>query len=145
MKELKVGDRVHLMSDTKKREFAIFAAELVLPIFEKKYPDDKRPRNAIDAAKAVLKNDTPENREKARDAAATAYAAANSTAYAATTADSYAAAYAVYAAAYAADAVNANSTAYAALNAVNATVNALEDTQIKLIHKAVEILDRGEK
>ena len=38
---------------------AIYAAELVIDIFEKVYPDDKRPRNAIEAAKNYLKNPTP--------------------------------------------------------------------------------------
>ena len=35
---------------------AIFSAELVIDVFEKKYPDDKRPRQAIEAAKEYLKN-----------------------------------------------------------------------------------------
>src|SRR3990167_328691 len=35
-------------------EYAVFAAEQVIGIFEKKYPNDKRPRLAIEAAKAVL-------------------------------------------------------------------------------------------
>jgi hypothetical protein len=39
--------------------YAIYAAEQVIDIFEKKYPEDKRPRLAIEAAKAVLSNDTP--------------------------------------------------------------------------------------
>lgn len=34
---------------------AIFAAELVIDIFEKDYPDDKRPREAIETAKKWLK------------------------------------------------------------------------------------------
>src|ERR1700690_153782 len=34
--------------------FAIYAAELVLPNFEKQYPGDLRPREAIEAAKKVL-------------------------------------------------------------------------------------------
>ncbi len=32
-------------------KYAVFAAELVLPIFEKKYPNDDMPRKAIEAAK----------------------------------------------------------------------------------------------
>jgi len=51
---------------------AIFAAELVLPNFEKKYPDDKRPREAIEAAKRVLKSDTANNRSAAMSAARSA-------------------------------------------------------------------------
>ena len=35
---------------------AIFAAELIIDIFEKKYPDDKRPRQAIEAAKNWTKD-----------------------------------------------------------------------------------------
>lgn len=35
---------------------AIFSAELVLPIFEKKYPNDNRPRKTIEAAKSYLEN-----------------------------------------------------------------------------------------
>ena len=52
--------------------YAIFSAEKVLGIFEKKYPNDKRPRLAIEAAKVVLEKDTKENRKKAY----AAYAAA---------------------------------------------------------------------
>ncbi len=37
---------------------AIYSAELVLGIFEKAYPDDKRPREAIEAAKVWLDNPT---------------------------------------------------------------------------------------
>jgi len=54
---------------------AIFAAELVIDIFEKKYPNDKRPREAIEAAKRVLKNDTKENRAAAGAARVAADAA----------------------------------------------------------------------
>lgn len=39
-------------------ELAVFAAESCLEVFETKYPDDKRPRKAIAAAKAYLKNQT---------------------------------------------------------------------------------------
>jgi len=36
-------------------EYAIFAAEQVLNIYEKEYPEDDRPRKAIEAAKEYLK------------------------------------------------------------------------------------------
>jgi hypothetical protein len=52
-------------------ELAIFSAKLVLPIFEKKYPDDKRPRQAIEAAVKYLKNPTKKT-QLAADAAADA-------------------------------------------------------------------------
>ena len=104
-------------------EFAIYAAELVIDIYEKKYPNDKRPREAIEAAKkyveALKSGDT--------DAADAAYAAADAAAYAADAAADAAdaaadaadaaarAAYAADAAAYAAYAARAARAADAAL------------------------------
>ena len=75
------------LSKDKKIDIAIQCAETVLPIFEEKYPNDDRPRKAIEAAK----NKT--DAAYAADAAAAAYDAA------ADAAAAYAAAYA-----YAADA-----------------------------------------
>ena len=54
-------------------KYAIFAAEQVIDIFEKKYPEDKRPRQAIKAAKKYLKNPCDKTK-KAADAAADAAA-----------------------------------------------------------------------
>ena len=48
--------------------YAVFAAEQVLGIFEKKFPDDKRPRLAIESAKKVLVKDTAETRYAAESA-----------------------------------------------------------------------------
>ena len=59
---------------------AIYAAELVLPIFEKEYPEDMRPRDAIAAAKAYLKRPCIKTKTAAYaayTAAAAAYAAAD--------------------------------------------------------------------
>ncbi len=56
--------------------FSIYAAELVLDNYEKEYPDDKRPREAIEAAKKVLFKDTAKNRSAARFAAWSARSAA---------------------------------------------------------------------
>jgi hypothetical protein len=50
-------------------EIAVYAAESVLQIFEKKYPEDKRPRKAIETAKAWLKNPCEETRMAAWSAA----------------------------------------------------------------------------
>ena len=66
---------VRLMSLEQKRKYAIFAAEKVLHIFEAKYPDDERPRKAIEAAAIVVENNTKENRSKADAAADDAYTA----------------------------------------------------------------------
>jgi hypothetical protein len=48
--------------------YAVFAAKQVIDIYEKKYPDDKRPRQAIDAAKACIKNPSAKNKAAARAA-----------------------------------------------------------------------------
>jgi len=76
-------------------KIAITFAVRALPLFEKRYPGDERPRKAIAAARKWLANPSAKN-------AAAAYAAA----YAADAAAAYAgaAAYAAYAAAAAADA-----------------------------------------
>ena len=51
---------------------AIFAAELCIKEFEKACPKDDRPRKAIEAARAVLENDTAKNRSAAESAAESA-------------------------------------------------------------------------
>ena len=65
---------------------AVFSAESCLDKFESKYPDDKRPREAIETAKNVIKKDTEKNRsagsawsaaESAGSAAESAWSAAN--------------------------------------------------------------------
>jgi hypothetical protein len=124
--------------------WAVFSAEQVLPIFEKRYPNDLRPRKAIEAAKKYIEAPAyayayayaaadaaaAARAAYAADAAADAYAAAAADAYAADAAyayaayaaadaaayAAYAAAYAAYAAAYAADAAAyaADAAAYAA-------------------------------
>ena len=52
--------------DNTKKELVLRCAELVLPIFEKHYPNDDRPRKAIEAAKAYLLDPTEENKETLR-------------------------------------------------------------------------------
>ena len=103
--------------------YAVFAAEQVIGIFEKKYPDDNRPRAAINAAKKCIKNPTKKNKAAA-DAAATdaAYAAAD-------------AAYAAADAAYTADA------AYAAADA--AADAATAKTKLKILKYGITLLEGG--
>lgn len=74
-------------------KYAIFAAMQVIEIYEKKYPNDNRPRQAINAAKKYLKNPSKGNKNAAADAAAYAAEAAYA-AYAAAAAAADAAAYA---------------------------------------------------
>ncbi len=117
-----------LLSRKNRIRYAVFAAEQVLHIFEKKYPSDKRPREAIEAAKVVIKEDNAKNK------AAAAYAAAY---------DAHAAAYAhaAYAAAYAYaayDAAHAAAYAYAAHAAAYA---ARKDLKLKILEYGIKLLE----
>ena len=56
---------------------SIYAAELCIDNFEKKYPDDKRPRQAIEAAKKWLEDPTKANQIAAESAASAAWSAAS--------------------------------------------------------------------
>lgn len=107
---------VRIMNRKQCLEYAIFAAEQVLNIYEKEYPNNDTPRKAIEAAKKVLKNDTPTNKKAAR-AAATAADTATDAARAAHAA--------AYAAAYAADTANAAyNAAYTAATAAGCAARA---------------------
>jgi hypothetical protein len=109
-------------------QVAIFSAYRCIEDFEKKYPEDKRPRQAIEAAEKWVKKPTEKNRN-AVDAAANA---ANAAAYAANAAN------AANAAASAANAANAaanaaNAAAYAAASAANASYVANSAAERKAI------------
>ena len=67
-------------------ELACRYAEHVLPVWEAKYPADRRPHLAIKAAKKCILENTPENRQAAGAAARDAEWAAVSAAYAASAA-----------------------------------------------------------
>ena len=89
-----------IFSKQQNQQIAIRCAEIVLPIYEARYPENKAPREAIEAAKLFLSGHITINELLLkRRAAAAAYAAA---AYAAAAAAYAAAAYAAAAAAYAA-------------------------------------------
>ena len=111
---------VRVMNYGQNISYAVFAAEQVIDIFEKKFPDDKRPRQAIEAARKCINNPSQENK-------ITAYVAAHA-------AD--AAVYAVDAAVYAVDAV-----AYAAYAAVHAAVYAATDVAVYATHAATYAAD----
>ena len=65
-----------LLSREDKIRYAIFAAQQAIKNFEKLYPDDKRPQQAIEAALAYLKEPTEVNRSAAWSAALSAESAA---------------------------------------------------------------------
>jgi len=145
--------------------YAIFAAEQVLHIFEDKYPEDKRPRKAIETAKAYLVNPCKQTKDAADATAATAADAAGassaSSAYVATAAAATAAAYASSASsassatdAYAADATataagaasSATYYAYGAYGAYGAYADAdaaKKEMQTKIIENGIKII-KGE-
>jgi hypothetical protein len=67
---------VRKMNKRQKIMYAVYAAEQVIHMYEQKYPDDTRPRKAIEAAKKYLKRPSEKNKHAAADAAyAAAYAA----------------------------------------------------------------------
>lgn len=99
---------VRMLTRMGKIKYAIFAAEMVLDIYEKKYPDDDKPRLAIEAAKSYESNPSKKTRTDAAKAAAKAAGYATAAAGYAAAAAGYAAKAAGYAAA-----ANAYSSAYA--------------------------------
>ena len=96
-----------ILPKDEKIKYAIYSAKLVIDIFEKKYPNDNRPRKAIEAAELYLEGKV--TKEQIEDAAAAAYAAAYAAASIA-----FAAANAAKYAAYAAACAAANAAKYAA-------------------------------
>ena len=64
---------VRLMDKPQKVQYAIFAAKKVIDIFEEKYPEDKRPRKAIEAAQYWLENQNASAASAAASAASDAW------------------------------------------------------------------------
>lgn len=120
-------------------QIAIFVAELVIHIFEAKYPTDERPRKAIEAAKKCLETPSDETYSASANAAASAYAAAayytNGSAYVSAAA-SYAAAYSANAAACSAD----NANIYATATAYEATKASRNDIRKKISDYIREVI-----
>jgi hypothetical protein len=125
--------------------YAVFAARQVLHLVK----DQDASLKAIEAAEAVIKKDSAENREKARKAAADAARAVAYANYAAADAADAAAdaaravAYANYAAAAAADAADAVAYAnYAAADAARAVADAArKEMNIKILKYGIKLLE----
>ena len=120
-----------LMNKKQAAQYAIFAAEQVIGIYEGKYPNDKRPRNAIEAAKAYLKNPCAKTKAAANAAAYAAAAAADAAAYAA-----------AYAAAAAADDAADDAAAYAAADAAAAYAERRK-MQAKILKYGIGLLEQS--
>ena len=110
-------------------KLAIYCAELVLENFERKFPNDKRPREAIEAAKKVLLEDTAKNRAAARVAARSAELAADSAGSAKSAA--WSAELAAESVAESAE-LAAESAAWAAVSATDSAGSAAESTVKKI-------------
>ena len=123
-----------LATKEQNQQIAIGVAEIVIDLYEKKYPENKAPREAIQAAKDYLNGTISigELTQKRNAAADAAYAAAADAAYAAYAAD---AAYAAYAAAAAYAAYAADAAYAAAADAANADAAyaAAYDVKVKLL------------
>ena len=117
----------HVLHRDNNVRYAIYAARSVLYIYENEYPNDPRPKEAIEAAERYLDANGSTEIKGVRNAAyAAANAAAANAAYAAYAAAN--AAYAAYVAAYAANAANAAANfAYAAADANYASAHSKRD------------------
>lgn len=106
--------RLPLLWDAKRaRLFACDCAERVLPLFESERPEDRRPREAIEVARAFARGETTSDRlTDACGAACAAYTYRTTYAYAAASAHAAADSDATYAAHYA-----ASNASYSALSA----------------------------
>lgn len=116
---------VRLLKRKNKIRYTIYAAEQCLDKFEQKYPNNKRPRLAIKAAKKVVKKDNEENRDAAFSAVSAASAA--SAAFSAAQSVARSAASAAQSAAFSA----AQSAASAAFSAASAAFSAAYEKIIK--------------
>src|SRR5262249_22781363 len=61
---------VRVMTYKQYVNYAVFAAELVIDIYEKRNPDSKKPRKAIEAAKKCITDPSSNNKKAAANAAA---------------------------------------------------------------------------
>ena len=142
---------VRLMAHKQKAQYAVFAAEQVLNLFETKYPDDNRPRLAIESVKAWIEKPSV---KATKPQAAAAYAAAGAAEAAANAAAAYAAgaaeAAACAAACAACDATYAVAcAAYAAAHAAAANAACAADAarrtlQLKIINYGLTLLGETE-
>ena len=107
-------------------------AERVLPLFETQYPNDKRPREAIEAARNYAENPTEENRAAAHAASAAA-SAADADANAVRAVRAASAAFAAVRAARAASAADA--TTYAVASAAGVASVAECKVQAEIVRK----------
>jgi hypothetical protein len=123
-------DKVYKWEKKNSVAIAIYSAELCIENFERVFPNDKRPREAIEAAKKWLENPTKENEVVAYSAYSAANSAANSATNSANFAvysaanSAYSAANSAYSAAYSAANSATNSANFAVYSAANSAYSA---------------------
>ena len=125
-----------------KIQYAVYSAELCLNNYESVYPDDKKPRQAIEAAKKVLLKNNKINRDAASSAASSAaYSAVYSAFYSAASSVSRAATSAAYSAYSAYNA--ACSAVYSAASSAASSVSraAYSETYIKILEYGLTLLE----
>jgi len=119
---------VRVMTYKQYVSYAVYAAEQMIDIYEEEYPNNDRPRKAIEAAKRCIDNPSEENKGAARVAvAADAVWAAEAAAWVAETAAAAWAAKAAEAAAWAAKAAEAAVGAALQLKILNYGMKLLEE------------------
>ena len=113
-------------------QIAVFSARLCINEFEKAFPNDNRPRKAIEAADAYIKNPCEKTKSAAKAAAEAAWSAA----------EAWSAKAAAWSAAAAARSARSAAAAAAAWSAAEATwaAAAKKKLQIKIIKEAISIL-----
>jgi hypothetical protein len=121
--------REEFISEHNLHKIAIYAAKLVLPIFEERYPKDKRPRQAIEAKKKWLKGKISD--EELKDARNAARNAANDAA-------NDAASDAAWATAWTAAWTAASDAVWAALNAIKNAARAADNNIYDKIIKYIK-------
>jgi hypothetical protein len=138
---------VRMFDREQKIQYAIFAAEQILDIYEERYPGNKKPKEAIEAAKAVLNSDTPETRSAASVAADAAGNAAYEVVNAADAAIDAARAASVAAYVAADAAIDAACATYAAAEMAADAVSAAarQELQQKIIEYGIELLTSKQK
>jgi hypothetical protein len=121
----------HFLTHRQQIMFAIYCAKSALPVWNKRYPKDRRPAEAIKAAYAVLNNPSNENIKIARFA----FLAAADAAVGAATATTENAAYAASDAAYVA--VSPSHAALFSYGAALNSVNMSRKSQITYLLKMI--------
>lgn len=116
-------------------QYSVYSAEIVIKEFEKVFPEDKRPRQAIEAAKAWLKAPTEENRSAAWSAAESAAWSADAARYAA-----WSASWSARSAAWSAESAARSAARSAESAAESATRSAKPTTGSRIIKEAIKIL-----